>query len=227
MKFILQLVLMMFAAILILTGCVTDCSQNPKAAINAAVGNAITVDDALASIGRGLYLMKTNENGIRTGLLPDTVSVTLNLGYTEGKSQSGQFGLTIAAPPNPYVNAGINGSAAASNSQTAQVQNTITITFKNIVFAGGSASGNANSSSNTSSTNSAAKSDSAQTSSGTIVYLPLLKDPDTAIRMLSWITTNSFNVSSVLEGKNNNGINLLNTSTATNPNGGSATMITK
>jgi hypothetical protein len=154
---------------ILLAGC---CETGPKQTNNA--DDSITLENALASIGRGLYQMKTNEQGVSTGLLPDTVTVTLNVGASQSQANAVSGGLIVSAPTPVGVNVGANVSGSHSSSQTSQTANTITITFKNILFAGVSTTAGIGGS----------------TSSNSL--LPLLKDPATTIQMLTWINTNSF-----------------------------------
>lgn len=161
MKNMIKLTGISLLAATLLTGCCTNCSKPAD-----GEGTSITLEDALASIGRGFYLMSTNEHGISTGLLPDTVAVTLNVSGARASANNISAGLTVSAPVAVGVNAGANLSGSHSSSQTSQTANTITITFKNIMFAGSATSSNST--------------------------LPLLRDPDTAIKMLTWINTNSF-----------------------------------
>ena len=43
---------------------------------------AITLEDAMASVGRGLVAMKEAQDTLRTGLIPSHVEVTFNISAT-------------------------------------------------------------------------------------------------------------------------------------------------
>ncbi len=169
MKKIIELCGVSLLITTLLPGCCMTGSQS-----NNSRGS-ITLEDAMASIGRGFYQMKTNEQGVSTGLLPDTVTVTLNVGVSHSDYSTESSGLTVSAPIATGLNMGANVSGSHSSSQTSQTANTITITFKNILFAGVT-------------TTTASDTNKPPASSSNV--LPLLKDPETAIQMLTWINTN-------------------------------------
>jgi hypothetical protein len=154
-----------FAAIsvlgaIVLAGC---CSCPPNPTQVGGNTNVVSLVDAMRSVGKGLAALKEAENGLKTGLLPDTVTITLNVAASAGKTEAGSAGLTVAAPTPVGVNVGANASGSFSNNQTSQVSNTITITFKNFLYAGG----------------------------GTNV-LPLLKDYASATNILTWIGNSQY-----------------------------------
>ncbi len=194
MKNVFKLIQIPLAAVVLFAGCCTTGSQKPGGANGGAgTGDGIKLEDAMASIGRGLHDMKDAEDGVRTGLLPDTITITLNVAVTKSASNGVSGGLNLSVPVSAGASAGANVSGSHSSSDSSQAANTITITFKNIMFAGAS-TGNAGS--NQSSSNTVPKSPGGEAGStnpppaSVTSSMPLLKDPDTAIRMLTWINTN-------------------------------------
>jgi hypothetical protein len=169
MKNKIDLIAICLCATSLLAGCCTSDSTN-----TGKTGESITLEDAMASIGRGFHQMKESEQGLRTGLLPDTVTVTLNVGVSKQTTGSVSGGLSVSAPTPVGANVGANLGGSSSKSQTFQTANTITITFKNIMFAGAPTSTGGGSS-----------------ASNSLPSLPLLKDPATAKEMLTWIATNT------------------------------------
>ena len=107
-----------------LTGCASYVVPNPS---------AITLENAMYSVGAGLREMRRGEGDLRTGLIPEEVEVTFNI------SASGDQGgkLYVEVSPIPLGVSPIQGKAGAelSAKYTAQRGNQITIRFKNLLFA--------------------------------------------------------------------------------------------
>jgi hypothetical protein len=108
----------------LLTGCATYVVPQPS---------AITLESAMYSVGTGLREMRRGEGDLRTGLIPEEVTVTFNI------SASGEQGgkLYVEVSPIPLGAVPIKGNAGGdlSTSYTAQRGNQITIKFKNLLFA--------------------------------------------------------------------------------------------
>jgi hypothetical protein len=106
-----------------LTGCASYVVPQP---------GAITLESAMYSVGVGLREMRRGEGDLRTGLLPEEVTVTFNI------SASGDQGgkLYVEVSPIPLGAVPIKGNAGGelSTSYTAQRGNQITIKFKNLLF---------------------------------------------------------------------------------------------
>jgi hypothetical protein len=107
-----------------LTGCASYVVPNPS---------AITLENAMYSVGAGLREMRRGEGDLRTGLIPEEVEVTFNI------SASGDQGgkLYVEVSPIPLGVSPIQGKAGAelSAKYTAQRGNQITIKFRNLLFA--------------------------------------------------------------------------------------------
>jgi hypothetical protein len=110
------------AIVLCLAGCASQ---------NVAKPSAITLEAALKSVGQGLHDLNEAEGNIRTGLYPDSATVTFNI----AASSTASSGLTIDLNASAGPQIPVSGTAAGSisNSSSGQRGNQITITFKNIL----------------------------------------------------------------------------------------------
>lgn len=106
-----------------LTGC-TSVVPKPS---------AITLQEAMHSVGEGFRMMKDAEGDLRTGLVPEEVEVTFNI------SASSELGgkLYVELSPIPINSTPMHAKAGgdAAIKSTAERGNQITIKFKNILFA--------------------------------------------------------------------------------------------
>lgn len=115
----------MFAAAL-LSGCATMVEPQP---------GKITLEEALASVGRGLVEMKRSQleanNGkeFRSGLLPSEAEVTFNI--SASGEQSGKLYVEITKTP---ADAGLKKGGELGTSYTASRGNQITVKFRSIAF---------------------------------------------------------------------------------------------
>ena len=104
-----------------LTACGSDVVKNP---------NQITLEDALKSVGQGLYNLREGEQGLVTGLFADEAEVTFNISASDTTGSK----LYVEVSP-PATGVPIQGKLGAerTDSLTAQRGNQITIKFKNIL----------------------------------------------------------------------------------------------
>jgi len=92
---------------------------------------AITLEQAMKSVGTGLRAMREAEGGLKTGLIADEVQVTFNI--TASGTDSGS--LHVEMTPIPTNPAAGKVSTDLSSSYTALRGNQITIKFKNLMTA--------------------------------------------------------------------------------------------
>jgi len=91
----------------------------------------ITLEKALTSVGVGLAGLRTAERSVpgAGGLVPQTVTITFNVGASA--SDSGNLAIQASVPAGPAT-VGINGGE--NSSQSANRSNQITVTLTNILF---------------------------------------------------------------------------------------------
>lgn len=99
---------------------------------------SISVQDALSQIGTGLHNLHTNAHegdntGSSFGLYVDEVTVTFNV--QAQANQSGSLSLSANAAPPAIPGVSASASASATNSSQGTRGNTITLHFKNPIFA--------------------------------------------------------------------------------------------
>ena len=105
-----------------LTGCCTDKTISKP--------SEITLVNAMKSIGQGFAEMKTAEGDTRTGLYPDSATVTFNISAGSSNAHGLTVDLDASAGPQIPVSGSLGGSL--SNSFTAQRGNQITISIRRI-----------------------------------------------------------------------------------------------
>jgi hypothetical protein len=122
----LVVIAVIVAGTLGVTGCATTVVPKP--------GN-VTLEKALASVGRGLVGMKNaqleanNNKDFHTGLVPSEAEVTFNV--SASGSQNGELHIELSPVPTIPVGGGAN----FGTSYVATRGNQITIKFKSLVFA--------------------------------------------------------------------------------------------
>lgn len=109
--------------IISMTGC---CSNRV-----VAKPGQISLKEAMTSIGEGFAAMKKAEGSNRTGLYPESVTVTFNISAGSSDANGLTVDLNAGAGTASPVSGSVGGSI--SNSFTAQRANQITVTFKNVL----------------------------------------------------------------------------------------------
>lgn len=114
------------AVSMLASGCATILEPQP---------GKITLEEALASVGRGLVELKNEQikaNGgkeFRSGLLPSEAEVTFNI--SASGEQSGKLFVEITKTP---VDSTLKKGSELGSSYTASRGNQITVKFRNIAF---------------------------------------------------------------------------------------------
>lgn len=92
----------------------------------------ITLEKAMASVGKGLIAMHEAEKGLKTGLVPSEVSVTFNISAKAGDAD--KLYVEVGAPTGAPVTGKLGGEA--STSLNTERGNQITIKFSNLLLSG-------------------------------------------------------------------------------------------
>jgi len=111
-------------SVFILAGCGTTAIV-PKP-------GAITLENAMKSVGAGLVEMHKAEAGLKTGLIPSEVSVTFNI--SASATDANKLYVEVGAPAGAPVTGKLGDEA--STTTTATRGNQITIKFSNLLLAG-------------------------------------------------------------------------------------------
>jgi len=119
----MKTLVLVLGSALLLSGC---CSTTdfPKP-------GAITLEEAMLSVGAGLRAMERAEEGLITGLLPSEVSVTFNVSASATDSKKLYVEISGGAAPK----AGGKAGGETGSTATAARGNQITIKYSNLLFA--------------------------------------------------------------------------------------------
>ncbi len=117
------------AAILFLSSVLAGCATS---GMPPAQAGAITLEDAMASVGAGLFAMERAEEGVITGLVPTEVTVTFNISASTTKSD--KLFVEVGGGAAAVASAKAGGEASAKSE--ASRGNQITIKFSNLLYAG-------------------------------------------------------------------------------------------
>tara|TARA_B100000530_G_C15928665_1_gene475973 strand:+ start:1358 stop:1900 length:543 start_codon:yes stop_codon:yes gene_type:complete len=92
----------------------------------------VTLEQALASVGAGLYQMKEQQKDMKTGLIAESVEVTFNLAASAEDSGRLTIDLTKSVAAEELTRGREIGAEQTSSSNSSR-SNAITIKFKNIL----------------------------------------------------------------------------------------------
>ncbi len=106
-----------------LAGCATETIVSQP--------SRITLENALKSVGQGLYDMKEAQKDVKTGLIPSEVTVTFNI--TASGSDDGKLYVEVSS--NPAGGGTAKAGAEYGSKLSAQRGNQITVKFTNLLLA--------------------------------------------------------------------------------------------
>lgn len=117
----------MLLMVVVAGSCAGCASLSPK---DVAEPGEITLEDALKSVGTGLYEMKEAEKDVKTGLVVDSVTVAFDL--KASADDSGHLSIDLSKPIAPG-SADSSIGAGQESSSSAERSNSITIKFVNVL----------------------------------------------------------------------------------------------
>jgi hypothetical protein len=111
--------------LLLLAVALVGCCPENKPALEA-----VPIQVFLGQVGEGLHNMQEKEQGTRTGLLPSELTMTLDVSVK--KTDDNHAEISVSPPTGAPVNGSL--SAGGTWKKEDNKANTLTITFKNIMF---------------------------------------------------------------------------------------------
>ncbi len=116
--------------LVLIAGSITGCAAfTPKDLANPS---EVTLEQALTSVGAGLYQMKKAQKGMKTGLIASSVNVTFKLAASAKDSGKLTIDLSRAVAADPATsNQSIGGEKTSESS--ASRSNEITVKFVNVL----------------------------------------------------------------------------------------------